>query len=136
MTNATEKANRMVDYTEIKWRLNGIVDDLENGYILTECPDCGIAPSSEGCMCNDVAAHRMTARAYLKSLNATYKLDDASGGVIVTLDDGDGYTFELDTRRREVVYRVDPYHIVSDSYQNDAMNIALEARKELEKQSD
>ena len=87
------------------------------------------APIAEGCMCNDVAAHRMTARAYLKSLNATYKLDDASGGVIVTLDDGDGYTFELDTRRREVVYRVDPYHIVSDSYQNDAMNIALEARQ-------
>tara|TARA_R110000868_G_scaffold158580_1_gene386765 strand:+ start:230 stop:607 length:378 start_codon:yes stop_codon:yes gene_type:complete len=125
----------MVDYTEIQWRLNGIVDDLENGYILTECPNCGIAPSSEGCMCNDVPAHRMTARAYLKSFKAEYSRDETTGKIKVTLDDGDGYKFELDTQEKSVTYNR-PWHIVKSDYSKDAMNIATEIRKEWEKKSD
>ena len=124
----------MVDYAEIIWRIGNIVDDLENGYILTECPNCGIAPSSDGCLCSDVAAHRMTAKAYLKSLKAEYSRDETTGNIKVTLDDGDGYKFELDTREKSILYNR-PWHMVETGYTKDAMGIATEVRKEWEKQN-
>ena len=120
------------DYKEIQWRINRIIDELENCVILTECPNCEMAPSSEGCMCSDKAANHMTAKAYLASFDAKYRRDDRDG-LVITLDDGDGYEFEVNTRAKDVVYRVDPYHFVSEFYRKDAMNIAAEADKQLNK---
>ncbi|NCW68701.1 MAG: hypothetical protein EBV86_09030 [Marivivens sp.] len=73
----------------------------------------------------------MTAEAYLKSLKAEYSRDETSGNIKITLDDGDGYKFELDTREKSVTYNR-PWHVVSTCYTKDAMNIALEAKKQWE----
>ena len=127
MTNATEKANRMVDYTEIQWRLDTIADEIQFGVPLDFCYGCGSAASSSGC-CHGMASYSMTARAYLKSLKAEYSRDETTGNIKVTLDDGDGYKFELDTQEKSVTYNR-PWHIVKSDYSKDAMNIALEARQ-------
>ena len=119
------------DYKEIQWRINRIIDELENCVILTECPNCEMAPSSEGCMCSDKAANHMTAKAYLASFDAKYRRD-GSGGLVITLDDGDGYKFELDTQEKSVTYNR-PWHIVQSEYSKDAMGIAAEADKQLNK---
>ena len=134
MTNATEKANRMVDYTEIQWRLDTIADEIQFGVPLDFCYGCGSAASSSGC-CHGMASYSMTARAYLKSLKAEYSRDETTGNIKITLDDGDGYKFELDTQEKSILYNR-PWHMVEAGYTKDAMGIATEVRKELEKQSD
>ena len=124
----------MVDYTEIQWRLNTIADEIQFGVPLEFCYGCGSAASSSGC-CHGMASYSMTARAYLKSLKAEYSRDETTGNIKVTLDDGDGYKFELDTREKSILYNR-PWHMVETGYTKDAMGIATEVRKEWEKQND
>ena len=124
----------MVDYTEIKWRLDTIADEIQFGVPLEFCYGCGSAASSSGC-CHGMKSYYMTARAYLKSLKAEYSRDETTGNIKVTLDDGDGYKFELDTREKSILYNR-PWHMVETGYTKDAMGIATEVRKEWEKQND
>ena len=124
----------MVDYTEIQWRLDTIADEIQFGVPLEFCYGCGSAASSSGC-CHGMASYSMTARAYLKNLKAEYSRDETTGNIKVTLDDGDGYKFELDTREKSILYNR-PWHMVETGYTEDAMGIATEIRKEWEKQND
>jgi len=124
----------MVDYTEIQWRLDTIADEIQFGVRLEFCYGCGSAASSSGC-CHGMASYSMTARAYLESLKAEYSRDETTGNIKVTLDDGDGYKFELDTREKSILYNR-PWHMVETGYTKDAMGIATEIRKEWEKQND
>ena len=79
-----------------------------------------------------MASYSMTARAYLKSFKAEYSRDETTGNIKVTLDDGDGYKFELDTQEKSVTYNR-PWHIVQSDYSKDAMDIAAEVEKQLNK---
>jgi len=124
----------MVDYTEIQWRLNTIADEIQFGVPLEFCYGCGSAASSSGC-CHGMKSYSMTARAYLKSFKAEYSRDETTGNIKITLDDGDGYKFELDTREKSILYNR-PWHMVETGYTKDAMGIATEVRKEWEKQND
>ena len=123
----------MVDYTEIQWRLNTIADEIQFGVPLEFCYGCGSAASSSGC-CHGMKSYSMTARAYLKSFKAEYSRDETTGNIKITLDDGDGYKFELDTREKSILYNR-PWHMVETGYTKDAMGIATEVRKEWEKQN-
>jgi len=124
----------MVDYTEIQWRLDTIAGEIQFGVPLEFCYGCGSAASSSGC-CHGMASYSMTARAYLKSFKAEYSRDETTGNIKITLDDGDGYKFELDTREKSILYNR-PWHMVETRYTKDAMGIATEVRKEWEKQND
>lgn len=120
----------MSDHKEIQWRLDTIADEIQFGVPLAFCYGCGAPPTSSGC-CHGMESYSMTAKAYLKSLKAEYWRDETSGNIKITLDDGDGYKFELDTREKSVTYNR-PWHVVSTCYTKDAMNIALEAKKQWE----
>jgi hypothetical protein len=123
-------------YGEIQWRLDTIADEIQFGAPLAFCYGCGAPPTSPGC-CHGMKSWSMTAEAYLKSLKAEYSRDETSGNIKITLDDGDGYKFELDTREKSVIYNRpvfidDFWHVVSTCYKKDAMNLALEAKKQWE----
>lgn len=120
----------MIDYDEIQWRLDTIADEIQFGVPLDFCYGCGAPPTSKGC-CHGMKSWSMTAEAYLKSLKAEYWRDETSGKIKVTLDDGDGYKFELDTREKAILYNR-PWHVVKSTYKSDAMGIALEAKKQWE----